>query len=370
MATPVLGSGANRVLGFALGGPSVPPGMVLYRQSALGPVKAPREAGTAPFDELNVVLYDASRPVRAQVVATTTKHLPLAGRVSSLAFPVGASHWLLAVSSAQPLVGTVAAWAPWIALAVGLAASALIAATLEQAVRRRNAAVALYRSEHRIAETLQHRLLPTLATVPGLDIASRYVAASDSQQVGGDWFDVFDLGDGRTAVVIGDVMGHDIEAAAAMAQIRAALRAYALENDEPAPVLERLAHLVDAFDVTGLVTVIYGVLGPPDSDGARQFRWANAGHLPPLVKVADGHVQRTWRRSLGCHRRACDRATGPGSGAPVAGLLLSPVHRRVGGATRHCSNRLDSRTPVLDRAPAPWDVGGRAVRSRAGRQGS
>ncbi len=290
VATPVLGSGANRVLGFALGGPSAPAGMVLYRQSALGPVKAPRAAGTAPFDELNVVLYDASRPVQAQVVATTTKHLPLAGRVRSLAFPVGASRWLLAVSSAQPLVGTLAAWAPWIALTVGLAASALIAATLEQAVRRRDAAMARYRSEHRVAEILQHRLLPTLATVPGLDIASRYVAASDSQQVGGDWFDVFDLGDGRTAVVIGDVMGHDIEAAAAMAQIRAALRAYALENDEPATVLERLAHLVDAFDVTGLVTVIYGVLGPPDSGGAHQFRWANAGHLPPLVRVVDGQV--------------------------------------------------------------------------------
>ena len=103
--------------------------MVLYRQSALGQVKAPREAGTAPFDELNVVLYDASRPVQAQVVATTTKHLPLAGRVRSLAFPVGASHWLLAVSSAQPLVGTVAASAPWIALTVGLAASAPVSYT-------------------------------------------------------------------------------------------------------------------------------------------------------------------------------------------------------------------------------------------------
>ena len=145
---------------------------------------------------------------------------------------------------------------------MGLAASALVAATLEQAVRRRDAAVALYRSEHRVAETCSTGCCRRSPTVPGLDIASRYVAASDSQQVGGDWFDVFDLGDGRTAVVIGDVMGHDIEAAAAMAQIRAALRAYALENDEPAPVLERLAHLVDAFDVTGLVTVIYGVLEP------------------------------------------------------------------------------------------------------------
>jgi hypothetical protein len=263
--------------------------MVLYRQSALGPVKAPREAGTAPFHELSVVLYDDSRPVPAQVVVTTTKDLPLAGRVRYSAFPVGASHWLLAVSSPQPLVGTVAAWAPWLALIVGIAASVLIAATLEQVVRRRDAAVALYRSEHRIAETLQHRLLPTLATVPGLDVASRYVAASDSQQVGGDWFDVFDLGRGRTAVVIGDVMGHDIEAAAAMAQVRAALRAYALENDEPAPVLERLAHLVDAFDVTALVTAYTECSGRPTAKGPA----SSAGPTPATYLLWSGWSRAT-----------------------------------------------------------------------------
>jgi serine phosphatase RsbU (regulator of sigma subunit) len=108
--------------------------------------------------------------------------------------------------------------------------------------------------------------------------------------VGGDWFDVFDLGGGTTGVVIGDVMGHDIEAAAAMAQVRAGLRAYAWEGGEPAPVVERLARLVDAFSVTGLVTVVYGVLGPPDKDGARWFRWANAGHLPPIACLPDGQV--------------------------------------------------------------------------------
>jgi serine phosphatase RsbU (regulator of sigma subunit) len=127
--------------------------------------------------------------------------------------------------------------------------------------------------------------------VPGLDIASCYVAASDSQQVGGDWFDLFDLEGGRTAVVIGDVVGHDIEAAAAMAQVRAALRAYAVEDDGPLPVVERLAHLVDRFDVAGLVTVVYGVLGAPTSGGARQFDWANAGHPSPLVVLPNGQVQ-------------------------------------------------------------------------------
>jgi serine phosphatase RsbU (regulator of sigma subunit) len=290
VATPVLGSGPDRLLGFALGGPGVPPGMVIYRQSALGPVKAPREAGSAPFHELRVVLYDASRPVAAQVVVTTTRQLPLSGRARYLTFNVGASRWLLAVSSPNPLVGTWAAWAPWVALAVGLAGSVLIALTFEQIVRRRDAAVALYRSEHRVAETLQHKLLPSLPEMPGLDIASRYVAASDGQQVGGDWFDVFELPDGGTAVAIGDVMGHDIEAAAAMAQVRAGLRAYAWEGEGPAAVIGRLAALVDAFDVTALVTVIYGVLAAPSGNGARWFQWANAGHLPPLLISPGGQV--------------------------------------------------------------------------------
>ena len=153
---------------------------------------------------------------------TTTKDLPLRGAVRYLPFIVGASHWLLAVSSPHPLVGSVAAWAPWVALVAGLAGSVLIASTMELVVRRRDAALALYRSEHRVAETLQHKLLPPLSAPPGLDVVSRYVAVSDGQQVGGDWFDVFELGEGRTVVVIGDVMGHDIEAAAAMAQVRAA----------------------------------------------------------------------------------------------------------------------------------------------------
>ena len=290
VATPVMGSGAGRLLGFALGGRAAPPGTVLYRQSALGPVKAPREAGTAPFHELSVVLYDAARPEAAQVLVTTTKDLPLRGAVRYLPFIVGGSHWLLAVSSPHPLVGWVAAWAPWVALAGGLAGSVLIASTMELVVRRRDAALALYRSERRVAETLQHKLLPPLSAPPGLDVASRYVAASDGQQVGGDWFDVFELGKGRTAVVIGDVMGHDIEAAAAMAQVRAALRAYAWEGGEPARVVERLAGLVEAFNVTGLVAVIYGVLEAPGEEGDRWFRWANAGHLPPLVQLPDGQV--------------------------------------------------------------------------------
>ena len=282
-------------------------------------------AGTAPFHDLNVVLYDGPRPDPGQVLATTTRQLPPKGAVQYVPLPVGSTHWLLAVSSPHPLAGTVAASGPWVALAVGVIGSVLVASVLEQVVRRRDAAVALYRSEHRVAETLQYKLLPTLFATPGLDVASRYVAASDGQQVGGDWFDVFDLGRGDTAVVIGDVMGHDIEAAAAMAQVRAGLRAYAWEGGEPADVVDRLARMVDAFSVTGLVTVVYGVLGAPDDDGGRRFRWANAGHLPPLVQGPTAKSTSCGTAALGSSARPWT-APGPGPTGPSGRLHPGPLH--------------------------------------------
>ena len=360
VATPVIGSGNNRLLGFALGGPAVPAGTVVYRESRLGLLKAPREAGTAPFHELNVVLYDSSRPDQGQLVAATTRELPLRGQVQYLPFAVGTSRWTLAVSSPQPLVGMVAAWSPWAAAGVGAVGSVLVAAVLEQVVRRRDAAVDLYRSEHRVAETLQHKLLPRLSHLPGLEIASRYVAASDGQQVGGDWFDVFDLGAGHTGVVIGDVMGHDAEAAAAMAQVRASLRAYAWEGGEPASVLERLARLVEAFSVTGLVTVFYGVLGPPDETGARWLRWANAGHLPPFVRSPDGRVHELRGGRSGVIGAPGDEHRGQDERLVPAGSLLvlytDGLVERPGAALTDCIERLRASLQHPDGATSADDV--------------
>ncbi len=360
VSTPVIGSGQDRSLGFALGGPTVPTGTVVYRDSALGLLKAPRQAGTAPFDELDVVLYDASRPDPGQLVVATTRELPLSGPVLYLPFAVGTSRWTLAVSSPQPLVGMVAAWSPWAAAGVGAVGSVLVAAVLEQVLRRRDAAVDLYRSEHLVAEALQNQLLPSLSHLPGLDIASRYVAASDGQQVGGDWFDLFDLGSGRTGVVIGDVMGHDVEAAAAMAQVRASLRAYAWEGGGPASVLERLARLVDAFSVTGFVTVVYGVLEPPDERNARWFRWANAGHLPPFVRFPDGRPQELRGGRSGVIGAPGDEHREEGELLVPAGSLLvlytDGLVERPGVALTECIERLRASLQHPDGATSADDV--------------
>jgi hypothetical protein len=282
--------GAARLLGFALGPPAAPDGTVLYREAPLGPVAPPRQAGTSPFSELDVVLYATPNVDPAQVLVSTTKHFPLQGQMRSLPIPVGTTKWLMSVRARTPLVGSLTSDAPWLALGVGILGSLLIATVVEVSARRRNAAIALYEAEHQVAETLQRSLLPQLPSIAGLDLAARYLASGVGQQVGGDWFDVFPIAGGRVGLVVGDVIGHDLNAASEMSQIRSALRAYAVDGDAPSLVITRLDRLVDALRLTQLVTVFYGVLDAADGNGSHVLRYTNAGHLPPILRRADGSV--------------------------------------------------------------------------------
>ena len=288
VATPVIG--ADRKLGFAIGPPTAPAHSVLYRETPLGPLAPPGASSTAPFSELDVVIYGSPTPHVAQALASTTPHLPLTGDVRRLPLAAGSSHWLLEVKAGQPLVGKVATNAWWVTLLVGLAGAVLIAVAVETAGRRRDAALALYESEHQVAETLQRSLLPRLPEIPGLQLAARYLAGGQGQQVGGDWFDAFPVSGGRVGIAVGDVIGHDVVAASAMAQIRAALRAYAIDGAPPEQVINRLDHLVEELGLTQLVTVVYGLLEPPAADGSRLLTHTNAGHLSPLVRTASGDV--------------------------------------------------------------------------------
>ncbi len=142
--------------------------------------------------------------------------------------------------------------------------------------------------EHDVSAALQHALLPTLPRLPGVSSAARYHAGSRDAQVGGDWYDVFALPDGAIGLAIGDVMGHDIAAAAAMGQLRSVLRSYAYEGSSPSVVLDRLDRLVQDFEMAQLATAIYGRL-LLDPEGAT-LAFTNAGHLPPLVRTPDGAV--------------------------------------------------------------------------------
>jgi PAS domain S-box-containing protein len=137
-----------------------------------------------------------------------------------------------------------------------------------------------FQQEHEIAESLQRALLPTtVPTVRGLELAVRYVAATDGASVGGDWYDVLAFDDGTTGIVVGDVVGHDIAASTSMGQLRSAIRIYAWEEHaRPAAALARVDRLFDKLGVA-YATCMFGVL---DRDRAT-FRWSNAGHPPPVL---------------------------------------------------------------------------------------
>jgi len=287
--TEVIGSGADRLLGFALGPPKAPPGQVLYLQVHLGQVGPSLLASSTPFTELRFVVFAAPRPKVGEIVSANASY-PLPGAVQSLRFRVGTSTWTLVAAAREPLVGGTVADAPWIAFAVGLALGVVITAVVEIETRRRRSAVTAYRTEHQLAEALQRSLLPTLPTVGGLELAARYLPGSADQEIGGDWYDVFELGDGRVGITIGDVVGHDISAAGLMSRAQTALRSYALLGEEPRIVLDRLDRVIATFGDGRLVTVFYGVLNQADGTGGRTLTFANAGHPAPLTYHPDSGV--------------------------------------------------------------------------------
>jgi serine phosphatase RsbU (regulator of sigma subunit) len=131
---------------------------------------------------------------------------------------------------------------------------------------------------HLAALALQRSLLPPAPpTIPGLDIAVRYLPADGD--LGGDWYDIFTLPDGRVGFVMGDVEGHGLHAAIAMGRLRSALRSYALDHDDPAEVLHRLDRKLCWFERSITATVVYAVTEPP----FEVVTLCNAGHPAPLL---------------------------------------------------------------------------------------
>jgi serine phosphatase RsbU (regulator of sigma subunit) len=152
----------------------------------------------------------------------------------------------------------------------------------------RNAAQAALR----MSEALQRSLLTPPPQPDHLQLAVRYRPASQLAQVGGDWYDAFLTPDGATQIVIGDVTGHDRDAAARMGAIRNLLRGTAYARAAtPAQVLVALERALEGLEVDALATAVLGrIEQTPDQQacGVRLLRWSSAGHLPPLLLSADG----------------------------------------------------------------------------------
>ncbi|HEU4971819.1 MAG TPA: SpoIIE family protein phosphatase [Gaiellaceae bacterium] len=144
-----------------------------------------------------------------------------------------------------------------------------------------------YEAEQTIAETLQRSVLPSsLPRVDGVQLAARYLPGSAQLDVGGDWFDALQLPDGKLGLIVGDVVGKGVQAAASMAQLRNAIRAFSVERLKPSSVLMRLNRLADEVLDTSFATLAYIALDPETGT----CRFASAGHPPPAVAYPDGRV--------------------------------------------------------------------------------
>jgi anti-sigma regulatory factor (Ser/Thr protein kinase)/putative methionine-R-sulfoxide reductase with GAF domain len=166
-----------------------------------------------------------------------------------------------------------------------LAVLQLAAARAAPAIERARLFAAL-EHEHNVSMLLQRSLLPKrLIDVVGVEVAARYLPARE--EVGGDWYDVIELPRGKVGVVIGDVVGHGIAAAALMGRLRTALHAYAIESYGPGRTLELVDRFVQSLGEPAMATAAYAVFDSYTS----KVCYATAGHLPPVVISASGtHV--------------------------------------------------------------------------------
>jgi GAF domain-containing protein len=212
---------------------------------------------------------------------------------------------------------------------------ALITTLAEQCAQALERARLQERS-HDVALALQQSMLPSaLPEVDGLELTARYHPAVESLEVGGDWYDVVALPDGRVALAVGDVVGRGLGAATTMGQLRSALAALALSTESPALVLDGLERFARQVEGARLATVVYGVLDP----AAGTFRYAWPGHPPPLVLRPGGGTEllEEGRSPLLCAlpaARAGRGRRGPTCWSPATGCCSTPTAWSSGAGSR------------------------------------
>jgi len=262
---------------------------VSYAEQLLPPDRRVSLPPDSPLRELNFAIYDSKTETPATLVETNTDHLPLHGSIADAPIPFGDQVLWAVASPRTPLLGTFAASISWLILGAGIVLTCVLALLIERLVRRRAMAEQLatvtgklYQAQRGVAETLQTSLLPqSLPEHPQLEVATRYIAGTEGINVGGDWYDVVDVGTG-VFFTIGDVSGRGLSAASMMSRLRHSITAYAREGHGPATVLAKVSDLIDLERDQHFATVICGSL---DLDTGL-VTVANAGH-PPLLLITE-----------------------------------------------------------------------------------
>jgi anti-sigma regulatory factor (Ser/Thr protein kinase)/PAS domain-containing protein len=241
---------------------------VAYVNDAYATVFGPRTTGAPAATELPELEELGLLPLMDQVLRSGTPRT-----VKSRRTPKGGSYTITCTPLDTPDGGGV------LVFAADVTDHADAAERLRAAERR----------QRETAVTLQRSLLPQELEQPDdLRLAATYQPGGKDAAVGGDWYDVITLGAGRTALVIGDVMGRGVRAAAVMGQLRTAVRAYARLDLPPHEVLQLLDGLAAEIDASQIATCVYAVHDPNEG----RLVYASAGHLPILVRHEDGMVSR------------------------------------------------------------------------------
>ena len=180
----------------------------------------------------------------------------------------------------------------------------------------------LYDEQRSVATTLQHSMLPgSMPEDPRLGLSATYRPAVDVLEVGGDWYDAFLLDADRVAIVVGDVVGRGLQAAAVMGQLRSAVRALAMVDSGPALLLARLDRFVEGVPAADTATLAYAEVDLRDGS----VRYACAGHMPPVVVDHTGQAVVFWdgrSTPLGAHFGTAARPEASTTLADGARLVL------------------------------------------------
>jgi anti-anti-sigma factor len=280
-------------LGYALSASGVGNGYVAYGESPLPANRRSRLQGSSAFAGLDYALFLGANEQPQNLLVTDLSHFPPRSRTDAETLQFGDRSLTLAMSAPRPLAGSLPQRLPLIIWVLGVLLSAAAALVAMRLTRRRNAEQLaatlevtasenrrLYAEQRTIAQTLQHALLPDkLPQIEGVDTSARYEAGEEGVDIGGDWYDIIDLGDRRLLLVVGDVSGRGLRAATTMASLRYAIRAYAAQRDAPAEILTKVSHLISVAETGQLATILMALV-----DLERlEISITSAGHLPPLL---------------------------------------------------------------------------------------
>jgi serine phosphatase RsbU (regulator of sigma subunit) len=285
----------GRHLGYAFKSFQTPPHYVVYAETALPP-RTSASRTTGPFEDVDYATYIDSTATDKLLYASVAE-VPIEGRTSTTSVPFGDHRLVLVFTTSAVLSGELSRLLPFLIAIIGAALIVIGALVAQRLQRRRGEAETLaddvsrlYEDQRHRTETLQRSLLPReLPQPPGVQVAARYWPADATSEIGGDFYDLFDLGGGRWGVTIGDVCGKGIDAAALTGVTRHTIRAAARHLDSPVDVLGWTYEAIEAYDSETYATVCFGFLDVGDERASLDL--ALAGHPGPMLYRADGTVE-------------------------------------------------------------------------------